>query len=100
VAPSRGPIGVAGGARWPVPSLPERDALRLFEARARLVRPGFEVQPNSATIAQICTRLDRLPLAIEMAAARLDMMSERELLTNLNDRSRDLTSITRAGRGW
>jgi len=95
LATSRGPIGVAGEARWPVPSLPERDALRLFEARARLVRPGFEVQQNSTTIDQICTRLDRLPLAIEMAAARLDMMSERELLTNLNNRFRVLTSGTR-----
>jgi predicted ATPase/DNA-binding CsgD family transcriptional regulator len=95
LATSRGPIGVAGEARWPVPSLPERDALRLFEARARLVRPGFEAERNAPTVVQICMRLDRLPLAIEMAAARLDMMSEKELLTNLNDRFSVLTSDAR-----
>src|SRR5207245_10792684 len=57
LATSRGPIGVAGEARWPVRSLPARASLRLVRARARLVRPGVEVQQTSTTRDQICARL-------------------------------------------
>ena len=89
LATSREPLGIPGEARWPLTALSDADALQLFEARARLVRPGFTAR-NADTIDRICERLDRLPLAIEMASARLDMMSERELLENLNDRFRVL----------
>jgi predicted ATPase/DNA-binding CsgD family transcriptional regulator len=96
VTTSREPLGVPGEVRWPVTSLRDADALQLFEARARLVAPNFKVGPqNLEPVTQICERLDRLPLAIEMAAARLDVMSERELLANLNDRFRLLTSGAR-----
>jgi predicted ATPase/DNA-binding CsgD family transcriptional regulator len=96
VATSREPLGVPGEARWPVSSLRDPDALLLFEARARLVSPDFKVATgNLDPVTRICERLDRLPLAIEMAAARLDVMSEHELLNNLNDRFRLLTSGTR-----
>ena len=96
LATSREPLGVPGEVRWPVSSLGDPDALNLFEARARLVLPDFKVaQPNRETVSAICERLDRLPLAIEMAAARLDLMSERELLVNLNDRFRVLASGAR-----
>ncbi|MDQ2942776.1 MAG: tetratricopeptide repeat protein, partial [Candidatus Dormibacteraeota bacterium] len=96
IATSREPLGVPGEMRWPVSSLRDPDALHLFEARARLVSPNFKVgPPNVEPVTQICERLDRLPLAIEMAAARLDVMSEPELLINLNDRFRLLTSGTR-----
>ncbi len=95
LATSREALGVPGEARWPLTPLIESDAVRLFEARAVLVRPGFNAAANSDTVARICDRLDRLPLAIEMASARLDMMSERELLANLNDRFRVLESRTR-----
>jgi predicted ATPase/DNA-binding CsgD family transcriptional regulator len=96
IATSREPLGVAGEVRWPVSALRDQDALQLFEARARLVSPTFKIGPaNLEPVMQICQRLDRLPLAIEMAAARLDVMSEQELLTNLNDRFRLLTSGTR-----
>lgn len=96
VATSREPLGVPGEVRWPVTSLRDSDATQLFEARARLVAPHFKVGPqNLEPVTQICERLDRLPLAIEMAAARLDIMSERELLANLNDRFRLLTSGAR-----
>jgi non-specific serine/threonine protein kinase len=97
IATSREPLGVQGEARWPVAPLRDTDMLLLFESRARLVAPNFKVAaPNLAHVTQICERLDRLPLAIEMAAARIDVMSEQELLSNLNDRFRLLTSGTRA----
>ena len=96
LATSREPLGVAGEVRWPVSSLGDPDALSLFEMRARLVAPDFKLAaPNRAPVAAICDRLDRLPLAIEMAAARLDLMSEQELLANLNDRFRVLASSAR-----
>ncbi|MEO8744085.1 MAG: LuxR C-terminal-related transcriptional regulator [Candidatus Dormiibacterota bacterium] len=98
VATSREPLGVPGEVRWPVASLGKSEAIQLFEARARLVAPTFKVEaPNREPVTQICARLDGLPLAIEMASARLDMMSERELLENLNDRFRVLASGARTG---
>ena len=98
LATSREALGVPGEARWPVSSLRDPDALLLFEARARLVSPDYKMATrNLDSVMQICDRLDRLPLAIEMAAARIDMMSEQELLSNLNDRFRLLTSGTRTG---
>jgi non-specific serine/threonine protein kinase len=96
IATSREALGVPGEVRRPVASLRDSDALQLFEARARLVSPDFKLgTPNQDTVQQICERLDRLPLAIEMAAARLDVMSVKELLANLKDRMRVLTSGTR-----
>jgi len=96
IATSREALGVPGEARWPVASLRDPDALLLFEARARLVSPDFKMASrNLDAVTRICERLDRLPLAIEMAAARIDVMSEQELLSNLNDRFRFLTSGTR-----
>ncbi len=98
LATSREALGVPGEARWPVSSLGDPDAVLLFEARARLVSPDYKMATrNLDSVARICERLDRLPLAIEMAAARIDVMSEQELLSNLNDRFRLLTSGTRTG---
>lgn len=97
LATSREPIGVPGEVRWPVAALDDADAIRLFEARGRLVSPAFKVaSQNLKAVGEICLRMDRLPLAIEMAAARLDVMSEGELLGNLDDRMRLLRSGTRA----
>lgn len=96
LATSREPLGVAGESRWPVGPLPEPEAVHLFEARARLASPAFKAAPaGAATVSQICERLDRLPLAIEMAAARVDVMSEEDLLANLDDRFKLLRSGTR-----
>src|SRR6266850_6024616 len=96
MATSREALGVAGEVRWAVSSLRDSDALHLFEARARLVSPNFKVAAlNLQPVSDICDRLDRLPLAIEMAAARLDVMSERDVLSNLTDRFRVLASSTR-----
>jgi non-specific serine/threonine protein kinase len=97
IATSREHLGVSGEARWPVASLRDPDAALLFESRARLVSPNFKVASgNRDPVIEICERLDRLPLAIEMAAARIDVMSEQELLNNLTDRFRLLTSGNRA----
>ena len=97
LATSREPLGVAGEVRLPVSQLGDPDTLSLFEVRARLVAPDFKVAaPNRGLVVAICDRLDRLPLAIEMAAARLDLMSENELLANLNDRFGLLATGVRA----
>ncbi len=100
LATSREPLGVDGELTWAVPplSLPAAgvtpsasapahcDAIRLFEQRARLVRPSFRLtDDNAATIAQICRRLDGLPLAIELAAARMRILSVGQLAQRLDD---------------
>src|ERR1700730_9782217 len=71
LATSREPIGMTGEAIWRVSSLPIADeAVELFTDRARLVSPDFTVtEDNAATVAEICQRLDGMPLAIELAAA-------------------------------
>jgi predicted ATPase/DNA-binding CsgD family transcriptional regulator len=96
LATSREPLGVPGEARWPLTALTTSEAARLFEVRALLVRPNFDAAAHREAVARICDRLDRLPLAIEMAAARLDVMSPAELLANLDDRFRVLASGSRA----
>ncbi len=82
----------ASGAEKPVPS----EAVRLFVKRARHVRSDFTLNAdNVATIAAICTRLDGLPLAIELAAARLAVLNPVALLDRLDHRLRILTSGAR-----
>jgi DNA-binding CsgD family transcriptional regulator/tetratricopeptide (TPR) repeat protein len=77
---------------WRVPSLALEPAVELFVDRAALVRPGFVPHDNDkACIARICERLDGLPLAIELAAARIRMMSPSAIAAGLEDRFRLLT---------
>lgn len=97
LATSREPLGVPGEAVWQVPSLSLADeAVELFAARARLARADFAVtEDNAATVAQICQRLDGMPLAIEFAAARLRALSLPEILDSLHDRFRLLTGSSR-----
>ncbi|MDT7764280.1 MAG: hypothetical protein QOC63_3700 [Mycobacterium sp.] len=94
---SREPIGVAGEVSWRVPSLSLRDeAIALFTDRARHARPAFSLtDDNAAVVAEICTRLDGLPLAIELAAARVRALSPAEILDSLHDRFRLLTGGAR-----
>ncbi len=94
---SREPIGVAGEVSWRVPSLSLADeAIELFTDRARRVRPDFAVSDDSAaTVGEICRRLDGLPLAIELAAARVRALSLAEILDSLHDRFRLLTGGAR-----
>jgi predicted ATPase/DNA-binding CsgD family transcriptional regulator len=97
LATSREAIGVSGEAMWRVPSLSLADeAIELFTDRARHVRPDFVVSDdNAATVGEICRRLDGVPLAIELAAARVRALSLTEILDSLHDRFRLLTGGSR-----
>jgi predicted ATPase/DNA-binding SARP family transcriptional activator len=83
VATSREPLNLRLEQQYPVEPLPEDDAVALFTERARAVRPGFDA--NDA-VAAICRRLDGLPLAIELAAARVKMLPPDVLLARLEQR--------------
>src|SRR5580692_4741856 len=100
LATSREALGVEGERSWPVPplSLPTAsltptasllarcDAVQLFEQRAQLVRPTFQVtDTNAGAVLSICRRLDGLPLAIELAAARMRILSSAQLAERLGD---------------
>ncbi|WP_425540495.1 ATP-binding protein [Rhodococcus opacus] len=101
---SREPIGISGEVALPISPLavpnteqlwkrqPRSDAVTLFAERAAAVVPGFRVaEDNKLTIVRICQRLDGLPLAIELAAARLRAISPEEILQRLADRYALLT---------
>ena len=94
---SREPIGVAGEVSWRVPSLsPADDAIELFSDRARRAKPDFRITgDNAETVTEICRRLDGLPLAIELAAARVRALSPSEILDSLHDTFRLLTGGAR-----
>jgi predicted ATPase/class 3 adenylate cyclase/DNA-binding CsgD family transcriptional regulator len=94
---SREPIGVAGEVSWRVPSLSLADeAIELFGERARRALPDFAVaEDNAATVEEICQRLDGMPLAIELAAARVRALTLDEILDGLHDRFRLLTGGAR-----
>lgn len=110
MASSREALGVKGEALYPVPSLSlpdikrlpaieqlsQYEAVRLFIDRALLVAPHFGVDKDNAPhIAQICYRLDGIPLAIELAAARIKMLSVEQISKRLDDRFRLLTGGAR-----
>ncbi|GHC84915.1 SARP family transcriptional regulator [Nocardiopsis terrae] len=109
LATSREPLGVDGESLLPVPSLalPPEDAdveeartytsVVLFTERAGAVRPGFTVGPdNVAHVVRIMRELDGMPLALELAAARLRAMSPAQLAARLCDRFRLLTGGNRS----
>jgi predicted ATPase/DNA-binding CsgD family transcriptional regulator len=110
LASSREPLGIAGEAVFGVPSLPYPDpahlppteelgqyeAINLFVDRARLLLPDYAIGPhNAAALARICQRLDGIPLAIEMAAARVNMHSASKVAERLDDAFRVLTGGSR-----
>jgi len=110
LASSREALGVGGEISYPVPSLAlpdikhlpvmeqlsQYEAVRLFIDRALLVAPHFVVdRDNAPHIAQICYRLDGIPLAIELAAARVKVLSVEQISARLNDRFRLLTGGVR-----
>ncbi|MFD4508618.1 BTAD domain-containing putative transcriptional regulator [Streptomyces sp. NPDC058457] len=96
LATSREPLGVPGESVRPVEPLAPEQAHRLFEERAATVRPGTAAVPgDAAAVDEICRRLDGLPLAIELAAARLRLLTPRQIADRLDDRFRLLTSGSR-----
>ncbi|OBJ39614.1 transcriptional regulator [Mycolicibacterium mucogenicum] len=97
LATSREPLGVTGEATWQVPSLPlTGEAVALFADRARLARADFALNEDyTATVTEICRRLDGMPLAIELAAARARTMTLTEIVDSLHDRFRVLTGGAR-----
>lgn len=110
LASSREALGVKGELAWHVPSLslpdinhlPEfeelsqYEAIRLFAERASLAKSNFTMtKENAAFIAQICSRLDGIPLAIELAASRVKALSVEQIATRLDDRFRLLTGGSR-----
>jgi predicted ATPase/class 3 adenylate cyclase len=87
IVTSREPLRIAAERQYPVPPLPESDAMTLFVERARAVRPDFELTDETAPIvAEICERLDGLPLAVELAAAWSKVLPPAALLRRLERR--------------
>jgi predicted ATPase/DNA-binding CsgD family transcriptional regulator len=100
LATSREALGITGEVAWPVPSLslpdlrrmpdigslPEYESARLFVERTVAVTPTFTLtEQNASTVAQVCYRLDGIPLAIELAAARTKVLSVEEISERLDD---------------
>jgi predicted ATPase/class 3 adenylate cyclase len=93
---SREPLRVAVEQEYPVSPLEDDDALALFRERARAARPDFEpTADDEDAIRQVCARVDRLPLALELAAARVKLLPPRELATRLDQRLAVLTGGAR-----
>jgi predicted ATPase/DNA-binding SARP family transcriptional activator len=96
VATSREPLGITGESLFVVPPLAQDPAVRLFADRAAAVSSGFTVdEENLPFVVEIVRRLDGLPLAIELAAARLRTLPLAEISRRLNDRFRLLTAGSR-----
>ncbi|MGW1858384.1 ATP-binding protein [Streptomyces collinus] len=95
LATSREPLGVPGESVRPVDPLVPEQARRLFTERARAVRPDAGAVGDTGAVAEICRRLDGLPLAIELAAARLRLLTPGQIADRLDDRFRLLTSGSR-----
>src|SRR5215471_195482 len=106
LATSREPLGLSGEVLWRVPPLglpaddthaPEADAVRLFVERAAASVPNFALtNQNRAAVADVCRRLDGLPLAIELAAARVPLLGVEGLRDKLDQRFHVLTAGRRA----
>ncbi|GAA0275777.1 hypothetical protein GCM10010302_11710 [Streptomyces polychromogenes] len=95
LATSREPLAVPGEQLRPVEPLPDPVALRLLGDRGAAARPGFRIADDPEAAAEICRRLDGLPLAIELAAARLRLLTPRQIADRLDDRFRLLTGGAR-----
>lgn len=93
LATSRQRLGLIGEVAWRVPSLPGPDAVQLFLDRAAMARPGFNLRSDEEkeAVAEICRQVDGIPLAIELAAARMEMLSVGQIASKLEGRFRLLT---------
>ncbi|MEU6143775.1 BTAD domain-containing putative transcriptional regulator [Streptomyces sp. NPDC047081] len=81
---SRAPLGLTSETVYPLPELDPATTVELFEQRARAARPGVDLPADA--VAALCRRLDGLPLAVELAAARVRVMSVAEIARRLEDR--------------
>jgi predicted ATPase/DNA-binding SARP family transcriptional activator len=113
VATSRESLNIGGETVWRAPSLAsppldaerlpplaqlrQYDAIQLFDARATAVAANWRLVENAVPAAQICARLDGIPLAIELAAARLKVLSTQEIAARLDNRFNLLTGGSRTG---
>jgi predicted ATPase/DNA-binding CsgD family transcriptional regulator len=110
LATSREALGIVGEVAWPVPSLslpdlrrlpdietlPQYEATRLFVERAGAVKPTFALtEQNAVAVAQVCYRLDGIPLALELAAAKTKVLSVEEIFQRLDDCFRLLAAGSR-----
>lgn len=109
MATSREPLGIVGEIPWVVPSLSlpktntlphnslsQFDAVRLFVERATTTLPAFAfTDENAAAVAQVCQRLDGIPLALELAAARINVLTVEQIASRLDDSFALLTSGNR-----
>jgi non-specific serine/threonine protein kinase len=91
VASSREPLRIAGETTYAVPTLAEGEAVRLFADRATAASGSFRINGQAAAVASICRRLDGIPLAIELAAARVRTLPVEVIAQRLDDRFRLLT---------
>ena len=89
---SREPLHITGEQEYSVPPLVHEEGVGFFLARARAVRPGFQVDD---AVSEICARLDDLPLALELAAARVKALSSAQILERLEQRLPLLTGGAR-----
>ncbi len=100
IATSREALSIAGEHVWPVPPLdtagPGAPAVELFVDRARAVAPRFALGGDGDVVRAICDTLDGIPLAIELAAARVRSLSPQQILDRLGDRFRLLKGGSRA----
>jgi predicted ATPase/class 3 adenylate cyclase len=95
VTTSRTPLRIADEALYSLQPLPAADAARLFAARAQAVTPEFSAAEHEDAVAEICRRLDGLPLALELAAARLRLLGPEGLRDRLDDALELLTTGAR-----
>jgi predicted ATPase/class 3 adenylate cyclase len=86
ISSSRAPLRVSGELEYPIPELADEDAVALFRERAQAIKPDFRLNGDATTVGEICRRLDGLPLAIELAAARAKVLSPVALLERLEQR--------------
>ena len=92
---SRIPLRIAAERLYPVEPLPAPDAVALFTTRAEAASPGFSGEDHSEAVAEICRRLDGLPLALELAAARVRLLGAEGLRDRLDHALELLTTGTR-----
>ncbi len=96
LASSREALGIAGEVAYRTPSLADSESTRLFVERARAANPKFSLtDSNASSVAQICSRLDGIPLAIELAAARTKLLSVDQIAARLDDLFRLLVGGSR-----